>query len=763
MLTEQQLDNDHTESEFARLNPTLAIFFVSVLGLFLEMMLIRWIGTEVRIFAYLQNTVLVVCFLGLGMGCFTCRKPVRIRRMLIALVLLTGILAVPLTRSLAASISDRLGVLGDLVIWHQAISRSPLTTVIQVASGLILTFGLMILLWEMFVPLGRLLGRLMDDHPRTIVAYSVNVAGSLAGIWLFVALSALYWPPVLWFATAGVLLLYFLGRGRELRNNLALTGLAIGLAWFAGIEPQAERVAWSPYQKLVLERPENRIKAVWAGDYLITVNNTGYQGMIDLSDEAVRNESRIDPEMHGLSQYDVPLLLAPGPNNVLVVGAGSGNDVAGALRGGAGHVTAVEIDPAIIEMGRAHHPEQPYQSPAVTVVNDDARSFFATTDQKFDLIIFGLLDSHTTTAMTNARLDHYVYTRESLARARTLLTDNGVMVLSFEAQKAYIADRMAGCLTEVFGEAPLSFRVPGSHQGWGGAMFVCGHQPTIQRSLAASPRLAANISEWQSARSMELSGETMIASDDWPYIYLKSPSIPTLYFLLGGLMVALVAWGKRRLSIDTLVTGWKASHWHFFFMGAAFLLLEVQNISKAAVVLGNTWWVNAVIISGILGMILLANLTVAVWKGIPHGLVYAGLIGSCGGLYFIDISTFAFLPYATKAMIVGTLTTLPMLFSGIVFIQSFQQVERRDIALGANLIGSLVGGLAQSVTFVIGIKSLLLVVTALYLAALATRPRATQSRSGDNRRGTVANSRKDDRSSGVDAAGAPAPTELEYV
>ena len=52
------------------------LFLVSVLGLFLELMLIRWIGTEIRIFAYLQNTVLVVCFMGLGLGCLTCRKPI---------------------------------------------------------------------------------------------------------------------------------------------------------------------------------------------------------------------------------------------------------------------------------------------------------------------------------------------------------------------------------------------------------------------------------------------------------------------------------------------------------------------------------------------------------------------------------------------------------------------------------------------------------------------------------------------------------------
>ena len=65
------------ETEEAAVNPAYAtwvLFLVSVLGLFLELMLIRWIGTEIRIFAYLQNTVLVVCFMGLGLGCLTCRK-----------------------------------------------------------------------------------------------------------------------------------------------------------------------------------------------------------------------------------------------------------------------------------------------------------------------------------------------------------------------------------------------------------------------------------------------------------------------------------------------------------------------------------------------------------------------------------------------------------------------------------------------------------------------------------------------------------------
>ena len=52
-------------------------------------------------------------------------------------------------------------------------------------------------------------------------------------------------------------------------------------------------------------------------------------------------------------------------------------------------------------------------------------------------------------------------------------------------------------------------------------------------------------------------------------------------------------------------------------------------------------------------------------------------------------------------------------------------------ALGANLLGGLVGGLLQTITFVIGIKALLLIVAGLYLAALATRPRRRRSESID--------------------------------
>ena len=73
-------------------------------------------------------------------------------------------------------------------------------------------------------------------------------------------------------------------------------------------------------------------------------------------------------------------------------------------------------------------------------------------------------------------------------------------------------------------------------------------------------------------------------------------------------------------------------------------------------------------------------------------------------------------------MIVGGLTSLPMLFSGIVFIRSFAIAEEKNTALGANLVGAFVGALLQSVTFITGIKALLLIVAGFYFLSLLTRP-----------------------------------------
>ena len=701
------------------------IFLISVLGLFLETLFIRWIGTEIRIFAYLQNTILVVCFLGLGIGMFTSSKPIAIKQSLIPMTAFLFLMAIPVTRLALGNTSELLNTLGDLVIWSDVVTSDATNRIILLCVGLILTYGVLILIVDIFVPIGRILGRLMNINPNPIWAYSINIFGSILGTWSFVLLSFSYQPPFAWFLIMAVLLAVFIfWSNHDKRINFTLLALIVILSWFASQVPGALKVIWSPYQKLVVrESQANEI-----GKYIVEVNNSSYQDIMDLSDQYISAHPKtFSPDLKGLSQYDIPLLLHPNPKSFLVVGAGTGNDVAGALRHDIPSITAVEIDPAIIEIGKELHPEKPYTSPAVEIVNDDARSFFATTSEKYDVISFGLLDSHTTTSMTNARLDHYVYTKESISQAKSRLKNGGILVLNFYAQRLFIADRMHRVLEEVFNQPPLTFVVEPSSYGRGGVMFVTGDLENVQKQLDENSRLAAYIKHQQEIYPLQLTHRTKIIVDDWPYLYLESPRMPLLYYLLIGLMIIIFARSYRKWQATNSVSLINRTFWHFFFLGSAFLLLEVQNISKASVVLGNTWQVNAVIISSILGIALLANWIAYKYPNLPITSVYVLLIGTSIGLYFIDLATFAFLPYSLKAVIVGSLTSLPMLFSGIIFVRSFAIAKDKSNALGANLIGALVGALLQSITFITGIKALLLVVAALYLLSSLTASAPAES------------------------------------
>ena len=143
------------------------------------------------------------------------------------------------------------------------------------------------------------------------------------------------------------------------------------------------------------------------------------------------------------------------------MGSGSGNDVATALRMGAAHVDAIEIDPAIAFLGTKYHPERPYDDPRVNFSINDARNFFRTADQQYDLIVYGVLDSHTALShASNLRVDSYVYTREGIAEAFRLLKPDGVLSISFTLVNDALGFKLSKILRDLPGAGkPLAVRV----------------------------------------------------------------------------------------------------------------------------------------------------------------------------------------------------------------------------------------------------------------------------------------------------------------
>jgi hypothetical protein len=182
---------------------------------------------------------------------------------------------------------------------------------------------------------------------------------------------------------------------------------------------------WSPYSKISLEQPFQPINA-----QLLMSNNNGHQVLYDLSAQRLATRAgSTSPAWHLVEThqyiYDSAYTLLR-PRSVLIVGGGTGNEAAAALRHNVDKVDVVEIDPVIIRIGQTLHPERPYSDSRVRVINDDARHYMATTNRKYDLIIFGFLDSTShLSSMSNIRFDNYVYTIESFRQAHLLLEPGG--------------------------------------------------------------------------------------------------------------------------------------------------------------------------------------------------------------------------------------------------------------------------------------------------------------------------------------------------
>jgi hypothetical protein len=713
-------DNKNTAS-----HPAVQLFLVSVVMLFTEIALIRWLSTEARIFAYVNNLVLLSCFLGIGMGCYYSSRKVIFSLAPLSLAALIAMIKLPLVITvqgqdlhLFKDVPVLLSAFTDSVVWYETTGGiTTLMTIMGMASTLVLFSAVLVV----FIPLGQMLGRLLDDHRNTIVAYSINVAASMVGVWLFGAFSLIYLPPWSWFAAVviGLLLILLFQTDRCRRSYVSIIIFTIAVSSIALLPDKDDdqvSTMWSPYQKLELHQMEKSATGVSRG-YLLNVNNVGYMTMLDLSDRFMTSFPGIfDLDDRSLSQYDLPYRFRSNVKNALILGAGAGNDAAGALRNGVEAIDAIEIDPGIYRLGSKYHPEQPYSDPRVSVIIDDARSYLKSTSQTYDVISFGLLDAHTlSSAYNNMRIDHYVYTLESIQEARERLRDDGVLTMSFEAQRPWIIRRLHDLLTEAFGHEPIAFthRFGQGRYGWGGTMFVTSRNMDIIHEAMKNDR---SLSQFIEARKINFPGAQddsapiRPTTDDWPYLYLQTPSIPNMHLcvmVVLGLLIVLVG--------RTVLAKGSGLNLHFFFLGAAFLLLEFQNISKSSLLFGSTWMVNSIIISAILTLALLANLFVARVRLKSLKPIYIMLIAISLATYFIPLSLFNSLGYWTKAFVVTGILNLPVFFGGIVFIESLRKTPRKDVAFGSNLLGAAVGGILESMSFILGINALLLLVVVFYV------------------------------------------------
>jgi spermidine synthase len=680
------------------------LILVSALSLFVEMLMIRWVSSEIRIFAYFKNFVLVACFLGFGLGCYLSRRRIQLMTLIAPVLLLTVILKAPVSplhRSIVA-LPQLLGASVEVHIW--GVPATPTNWI-----GMFLAISFIVPLFAViatsFIPFGQLVGWYLENSPKGVATYSVNVLASLAGIAAFTLLSFLHQPPWVWFLGAGFLSLLVFWKDTRARKALAITFL-ICVALLAIPDHRHETTYWSPYQKLSI-RPNYENGQLET--YSLTTNDSLYQTILNLSPEFVQSHADVFRE-HPANEnsYNMPYRFYSSPPAVLVLGAGMGNDVAAALRNGAGRVEAVEIDPLILKLGEKLHFEHPYQSPRVHVVLDDARSYIENSHDRFDLIVFSLLDSHTTTShFTNIRIDNYVYTREALQRARQLLKPDGLFVVKFQVDTPWIAGRLYELLKTTFGQNPIQFQTDLGGFDSSGRFFIAG-SPERLKQATADPALAAYLAS-RGNMPMEPASPT---TDDWPYFYQHEPGLPMSVILVSIAVLIVFGWFLRQTSGEGT-----SIDWHFMFLGAGFMLLEAQIVSKMALLFGTTWVVNAVVVSGLLCLIVGANLVFSAFPKIPLALAYVGLFLSLAIMFTVPLEKLFYDSWALRAVIATLALCMPVFFAGIIFISSFAKAGFSGSALGSNLFGSLLGGVLESASLWFGLKSLTVIAALLYVAS----------------------------------------------
>jgi spermidine synthase len=683
------------------------LLLVSSAALYLEIILIRWIGTEVRIFAFFQNLSLIACFLGFGVGCFNTKQRGSLLPSLGAITGLVVLVNLPFQvwHNVLTMMSSALSLAPDAALWgdYVKLTGSEYWT-LTVFSALMLALFLILLVIAM-APLGRWVGHYLETATDTVTAYSVNLAGSLVGMWLLAILAVLWLSPPYWFALAFVLVL--IAQPISWRTGIIGSGLLL-VTLFALLPAGGKAIYWSPYQKL-------EVTAFGDSQYQIYVNNVGYMSIANVTPEFLARQPELAQQFEN-SSYDSPFHFAGSKNRVLVIGAGAGNDAAAALRHGANYVDAVEIDPLIYSIGKRLHPEHPYDSPKVHVTINDARNFLRQDHEKYDVIVFGLLDSHTGfSGYSNVRVDNYVYTEESFRDARRLLNPDGILALKFEVREpwTWMGSRFYSMLGGIFGHPPVTYYVnqTGVHGGlFDGTVFLESNSPRLWEK-ANEPQMAEFVKNHPTVFPLTSQGAPPPTTDDWPYVYHEGHSIPRAYLTVSFVLLLMTFLMVRPYFKPT-----QDSTWQFFLLGAGFLLMETQLVSRLALYFGTTWLVNSIALSGILTVLLLSNFYVKVRPPRNLNVYYVLLCAALVANYFIP---WAHVPGSATS--VGVLlcvaNCVPVFFAGIIFTESFCRCGGRSDVFGANMLGAVAGGLTQNLSFILGMKALLIIAAVIYCGA----------------------------------------------
>jgi len=666
----------------------LRLFSVSASIMLLELICIRWVPAYVRLFGFFINFVLLGALLGIGAGILARPRiklpifPILLLFLLILIVLVKKSFHVPTDQVLfysnEASTGDR--------------------------EGFFLLPTIFVLIAIVFLPLGRILGQSLEQF-EPLKAYFWDILGSLSGIALFAVMSYFSLPPLVWFVALAIISAPLFAGADRVVAALAFAGILItcGVHWGGA---KAGTDVWSPYYRIQYWHQTRPFTA-----YNFNVNNIGHQS-------AQPYQTR---DTFYFRPYD--LLGNPPYKRVLIIGAGTGTDVSVALHHGVQYIDAVEIDPQLYALGKKLNPDQPYSDPRVHVHVNDGRAFLRHTNAKYDLIIFALTDSLTlTSGYANLRLESFLFTEQSIREARQHLTSNGALALYNYYRADWSIHKLAGLLQQAFGEPP--FVTTYGSKGKAAAFLIGPRLRLLDKSLDHPYTVGGYIPPGSGVAlpvigqgRLSGDGSAVPSTDDWPFFYMQAPSLPSFYIGALAMVAAIALIMIAILSPRGTLTRFKPN---FFFLGAAFMLLEARSLVIFSLLFGTTWIVNALVFFAILTSVLGAILITARWRIERRWPLFLLLFAVIGANYVAPPSLFLdFGSTTARYAVVAVFAFLPVLVANLIFSNEFAGTEKASAAFAYNLIGIMLGGMCEYAALLVGYQNLLIIVALFYALAFA--------------------------------------------
>lgn len=256
-------------------------------------------------------------------------------------------------------------------------------------------------------------------------------------------------------ALAGVALL----RGRERGFAVLVCATLAGMTLWAAIHLARHDLAafpiqyikwakeeidyerWNSFSRIAVMKPQDRDVVTWS-------LSTAYKGPLDVPSRAVQIDAGAGTFLFGFDgdlakleflRWDLPNFVHHLRANarVCIVGSGGGRDILAAKLFGQRHVTAVEINANILSVANDRFGDYSGhldRDPIVTVVNDEARSYLAREQRRFDIVQLTFIDTWAATAAGAYVLtENSLYTREGWKIFLDRLDERGLLAVARSA------------------------------------------------------------------------------------------------------------------------------------------------------------------------------------------------------------------------------------------------------------------------------------------------------------------------------------------